>query len=234
MNGLGNGPNDFNLSKTTFLVADTKTQFRDMVQSALLGAGAKSVKHATSIEKAVETLNRYGQEINCVIGDWDMSPTSGLELLRMIRCRLLLKTSPRTTVVILTGHADSAAVKAALALDVNGFAVAPLSTEKLVRTVSAALTRTWILHQPPHYAAIPGVVIPHAPEPRAQVSNEAHRRADVTATAHHHPPAAPPARSRRAHAYAQSAHHPRTQKRAHVRLTRRQSRTSLGPGFARP
>jgi CheY-like chemotaxis protein len=51
---------DLDLSKTTFLVADSKSLFRDMVQSALLSAGAKSVKHATTVEKAIEVLNRYG------------------------------------------------------------------------------------------------------------------------------------------------------------------------------
>jgi len=145
---------DLDLSKTTFLVADSKSLFRDMVQSALLSAGAKSVKHATTVEKAIEVLNRYGQEINCVICDWDMAPVSGLELLRMIRTKGLAKTSPRTAVIILTARADAAAVRAAMALDVNGFAVAPLSFDKLVKTVANSLTRTWILHQPSQYAAV--------------------------------------------------------------------------------
>jgi DNA-binding NarL/FixJ family response regulator len=148
---------ELNWSKTTFLVADTKTLFRDMVQTALMGAGAKSVKHATSVDKAIEVLTRYGQEINCVICDWDMSPVGGIELLRMIRARALPKTSPRTAVVMLTAKADAAAVKASMALDVNGFAVAPLSFEKLVKTVGNALTRTWILRQPEQYLAVPGI-----------------------------------------------------------------------------
>ncbi|MBY0509692.1 MAG: response regulator [Rhodospirillaceae bacterium] len=163
---------DFNLSKTTFLVADPKTHFRDMVQSALMSAGAKSVKHATSVEKAVETLNRYGQEINCVICDWDMGPVGGLDLLRMIRSRALPKTAPRTAVVIFTARADSAAVKIAMALDVNGIAVAPLSFEKLVKTISSALTRTWLLQQPAQYAAVPALTQAPQPEPRVHVGKE--------------------------------------------------------------
>lgn len=176
MNGVS-VPSELNLAKTTFLVADTKAQFRDVVQSALLGAGAKNVKHATSVEKAVETLNRYGQEINCVICDWDMAPTNGLELLRMIRARKLAKTSPRTPVVILTARADSTAVKAALAMDVNGFAIAPLSFEKLVKTVSNALTRAWLLQSPEHYLAVPGMAVaPQPPEPRVHTGNPPARK----------------------------------------------------------
>lgn len=170
---------DLNLSKTTFLVADPKTHFRDMVQSALISAGAKSVKHATSVEKAIETLNRYGQEINCVICDWDMGPADGgLDLLRMIRSRALPKTSPRTAVVILTARADAGAVKAAMALDVNGIAVAPLSIEKLVKTVSSSLVRTWLLHQPEQYAAVPTLIQTPPPEQRPHVAKEPVRKPD--------------------------------------------------------
>ncbi len=146
-----------NFSKLTFLVADDKAFFRDMVHTALARAGAKDVKHATSIESAVETLGRYGQLINCVISDWDMAPVGGLELLRLIRGRSLMKTPPRTPVVILTARADAAAVKSAMALDVNGFAVAPLSFEKLIKTVANGLNRTWELRLASHYAAVPGV-----------------------------------------------------------------------------
>jgi DNA-binding NarL/FixJ family response regulator len=159
---------DLNLSKTTFLVADNKMLFRDMVQSALSGAGAKSVKHASSVEKAIESLNRYGQEIHCVICDWDMAPIGGLELLRMIRSRNLAKTSPRTPVVILTARASSAAVKAAMAMDVNGFGVTPFSFDKMVKIVTQALTRTWMLQQPAQYLAVPGVdplLEQHTPPP---------------------------------------------------------------------
>ena len=162
--------NDFNWSKNSFLVVDSKANFRDLVQTALLGAGARNVKHATSIDKAIETMTRYGQEISCVLCDWEAPPAGGLELLRLVRTRALPKTSPRTPFVILTTRADSNVVKAAMALDVNGFAVAPLSFEKLVKTVQHALQRTWLLRQPSEYASVPRVDIavppPSAPPPR--------------------------------------------------------------------
>ena len=67
-------------------------------------------------------------------------------------------------VVILTGKPDSAAVVAAKKLDVNGFAVAPLSLEKLAKTIGAAMARTWTLQEPGVYAAVPGV-LPSLVEP---------------------------------------------------------------------
>ena len=164
--GINVGPlAGINFSKTTFLVADDKAFFRDMVHTALMRAGARDVKHATNIETAVELLGRYGQQIGCVICDWDMAPVGGLELLRLIRCRSLLKTPPRTPVVILTARADSGAVKSAMAMDVNGFAVAPLSFEKLIKTVANGLNRAWELQAASQYAAVPGVLPSDLPPP---------------------------------------------------------------------
>src|SRR5690242_7500239 len=86
------------LSKTSFLIADDKAFFRDMIQTALTRAGARDIKHAKTIETAVEALNRA--TVGAVICDWEMAPIGGLELLRMIRCRSLTNVSPRTPVII--------------------------------------------------------------------------------------------------------------------------------------
>jgi CheY-like chemotaxis protein len=148
---------DFDFSKTAFLVVDDKPFFRDMVHAALRGR-TRMLRDASSIDRAVEVLRQTGADTNCIISDWDMTPLGGLDLLRMVRSRLIPTVSPRTSYVILTSRADTAAVKCAIDLDVNGFAVAPLSIEKLVKTIGTALKRTWMLHQPMHYAAITPIV----------------------------------------------------------------------------
>lgn len=154
---------DVDFSKTVFLVVDDKPFYRDMAHTAVMRARARDVKHAATVETAVQLLNRLGQAIDCIIVEWDMMPEGGLELLRKVRTKSLPKTPPRTPVVILTGKADAAAVKAAKALDVNGFAVAPLSLEKLVKTIGMAMNRTWTLQDPSVYAAVPGVGPSQAP-----------------------------------------------------------------------
>jgi len=155
---------DIDFSKTVFLVVDDKPFYRDMAHTAVMRAKAKDVKHAASLESAIQLLNRLGQAIDCVIVDWDIAPEGGLDLLRKIRTRSLPKTPPRTPVVILTGKPDSAAVLAAKRLDVNGFAVAPLSIEKLVKTIGNAIARTWTLQEPAVYAAVP-LVTPTLADP---------------------------------------------------------------------
>jgi two-component system chemotaxis response regulator CheY len=169
-----NTPNaEADLSRMTFLIADDKAFFRDMAHTAVMNAGAKDVKHATSIEGAIEVLNRLGQQIGCVICDWDM-PIGGLELLRMIRCKTLPKTPPRTPFIILTGKADSNAVQAAKAMDVNGFAVAPLSLEKLVKTLAAGINRAWNLQVASTYAAVPRVEPTAKPPEKTSGSGHSH------------------------------------------------------------
>lgn len=163
-------PDEIDFAKIGFLILDEKPFYRDMVHTALTRAGARNVKHATAVDQAVKLLNRHGQEIECVICEWDMVPAGGLDLLKMIRTKSLPHTTPRTPVIILTSRADAAAVKAAMAMDVNGFAVAPLSVEKLVKTVTGAMARTWTLRAPEHYAAVPPVESSHAAPPPAQVT----------------------------------------------------------------
>ncbi|MGE3475850.1 MAG: response regulator [Rhodospirillaceae bacterium] len=148
---------ELDFSKISFLVVDDKPFFREMVHAALRGR-SRALRDATTIDKGVEVLRHYGHDINCIISDWDMTPLGGLDLLRMVRARLIPTVSPRVSYVILTARADTSAVKCAIDLDVNGFAVAPLSIEKLVKTIGSALRRTWMLHQSVHYAAVAPVV----------------------------------------------------------------------------
>lgn len=147
------------LSRCTLLVVDEKPLFRDMVRAAFL-TKVKGVREAACIDKALETLHHARGDIGCVICDWDMMPIGGLELLRMIRAGTVSGVSPRTPVVILTARADPEAVKVAMELDVNGFVVSPVSLDKLIGTVGEALSRTWILQQPGHYALVRGIVPP--------------------------------------------------------------------------
>lgn len=158
---------EVDFTKLTFLIVDDKAFYRDMAHTALMRAGAKDVKHATTLETAVELLNRHGAYIGCIVCDWDIAPMGGLELLRMIRCKTLPKTPPRTPFIILTGNPNAQAVQSAKAMDVNGFALAPLSFEKLAKTISNGIARQWNLQLPSVYAAVPAVTPSLAAPPKS-------------------------------------------------------------------
>ena len=157
---------DAHLAQAGFLVVDHKPMAREMVQTALV-CRARNVRQTMSVDKAIEILTRPDADIDCVIADWDMLPIGGLELLRMIRCRTLANVDPRMGFVVFTGRAEEAAVKCAVELDVNGFATAPLSLDKLARTIGAAMARNWLLQDVAHYAAVPCVMPPPAPADEA-------------------------------------------------------------------
>lgn len=176
---------EFDFSKTSFLVVDDKPFFREMVHAALRGR-TRSLRDATSVDRALEVLRHHGADINCIISDWDMRPLGGLDLLRMVRSRMISTASPRMSYVILTARADTSAVKCAIDLDVNGFAVAPLSIEKLIKTIGTALRRTWMLHQPIHYAGVTPVVATPLSVDTPAPARTSVTTAPVTATA---PPA---------------------------------------------
>jgi CheY-like chemotaxis protein len=154
------GPHaDLNLSRIGFLIVDDKPMSREMAHTALINR-ARSVRQTMSVEKATEILTQPSAGVDCIVAEWDMLPVGGLELLRMIRCRALQNVDPRTNFVIFTARAEEAAVKCAIELDVNGFAAAPLSLDKLARTIGAALNRTWFLQDIAHYASVPCIVPP--------------------------------------------------------------------------
>lgn len=83
-----------------------------------------------------------------------MAPVGGLELLRGIRSGKHTRIPRDMCVVILTGQPDAVAVKAAMQLDVNGFAIAPLSVEKFIKTLGLAIQRSTKLRDVAQYAAV--------------------------------------------------------------------------------
>lgn len=155
MNAASQVQSTADFSKTTFLVVDDKPFYRDMAHTALARGKARSIEHATDVEKGLQLIKRLGQRIGCIVSDWDMAPAGALDLLKMVRTRALTTLPANTPFVILTGQADSAAIKAAMAMDVNGVAIAPLSFDKFNKVISNALARNWTLQAKDHYAAVP-------------------------------------------------------------------------------
>ena len=176
------------LSKTTFLLVDDKAFYRDMAHTALARAQVKNLEHAVDVEKAQQIITRLGRHIGCIICDWDMAPEGGLNLLQSIRSRALPTLPPGTPFIILTGRPDADAIKVAMDLDVNGIAIAPLSFEKLIKTISNGLTRNWELRAKEHYASVKLPLSTKTAPPSDSKSKAPHPRAIVlkkpTASAH--------------------------------------------------
>jgi len=147
-------------SELRFLVADDKPFIRTLVNSMLLRAGVRQIAHAASGTEAMRHLQKAGARTDCVISDWNMEPTNGLELLQKIRAGEVPNTSPELCFVLLTGTANAAIVNAAIALDVHAYVVKPVSYEKLTKAIGQALERRMTFKGPKSYLAVPGLELP--------------------------------------------------------------------------
>ncbi|MDX2143549.1 MAG: response regulator [Rhodospirillaceae bacterium] len=137
-----------------FLVADDKAFVRGLVQSMLLRLNVRHIKHAANGREAIAALQSAGGQYDCILSDWNMEPVSGLELLRTVRCGAAGGARPDTCFIMLTGHADADVVKSAMALDVNGYLVKPVSFEKLSKAVMAAFSKPINVKPPADYHGV--------------------------------------------------------------------------------
>lgn len=93
---------------------------------------------AADASEALNTLIADWKTYALVICDFNMPILTGLHFLKMVRSGFegIRYDLP---VIMLTGHADSALVQAALALDVDGFVVKPVSKAALQARLERAL-----------------------------------------------------------------------------------------------
>jgi DNA-binding NarL/FixJ family response regulator len=126
----------------------------------LLRLKVKGVLQASNGEQAINLLRKYTHRVGCIISDWNMDPVGGLELLRAVRSGQIPGLPAATCFIMLTGHARESVVKTAVALDVNAYLVKPVSFEKLVKTLEAALAREIKLRQSLYYRGIVDVDVP--------------------------------------------------------------------------
>ena len=145
------------LSNVRFLVVDDKPFIRKTARSMLLRLRAKIIMEAESGQEALEVLLKAGGKIDCILSDWNMGPINGLELLRLIRSGKAVCTSPQIPFIMLTVLAESERVHSALALDLHGYVVKPVSFHHLVRAIDSALARKIAPRAAGYYRAEEGV-----------------------------------------------------------------------------
>ena len=149
-----------NFSQHHFLVVDDKQFLRNLIQGILLQCHAGSIKHAVHGAAAVNVLGEAQSRIDCVLCDWNMEPVNGLELLQMIRTQRIERVRQDLRFIMMTGHGEASVVKAAIALDVSGFLVKPVSSDQLIKAIGTAFAKPVKLKSPGDYAAAAEVMLP--------------------------------------------------------------------------
>lgn len=119
--------------------------------SALISMMSKRPDIAEDL--ATDALDVNSEHGCCVITDFNMPHSTGLELLQAIRCG---ETSvPRDTpVILLTGYSDDFVIAAALELDVNAFIVKPVSRKLIQEKIKRVLQSKIDLKTAAHYSQV--------------------------------------------------------------------------------
>ena len=162
---MSDAPVDF--KNLRILLADDHAFIRNLIRGMLLRANVSQIHSAANGEEAMNILRQRGNSVDCVISDWNMPPSGGLELLRDIRTSKVVDVPANLPFIMLTGHADSKVVTAALHLDVSAYIIKPASSQKLTDAIHKSLTKNLAVKPARVYAMVPGIDLPppsHGPE----------------------------------------------------------------------
>ncbi len=143
-----------NYASKTFMLIDDETFMLGLVDRILKQCQAGRVLRATNGAAALAMFNSSIGTVDCVIADLNMKPMNGLEFLKAVRTGVG-KWIPRDQrVVMLTGHGNMDAVTAAGELDINGYILKPVSTEKLASTLDRVMNQMRVLKDADDYREV--------------------------------------------------------------------------------
>jgi YesN/AraC family two-component response regulator len=140
-----------NYANRKFLLVDDEFFMLGLIERVLRDCKAGLVLRAPNGAAAIDLINSDKTHVDCVIADLNMTPVNGLQLLKTVRTGAHAKIPRDQRFVMLTGHGDSDAVHAAIALDVDGYILKPISVEKLTTTIDRVFSRTPALKSVAHY-----------------------------------------------------------------------------------
>jgi YesN/AraC family two-component response regulator len=143
-----------NYASRTFLLVDDERFMLGLIDRVLKQCQAGRVLRAPHGAKALNMFSGSATQVDCIIADLNMEPMNGLDLLQAVRTGVNKKIPRDQRFIMLTGHGESDAVRAAIALDVQGYILKPISIEKLVTTIDLAFARSLTLKTVAQYRAI--------------------------------------------------------------------------------
>jgi two-component system, chemotaxis family, chemotaxis protein CheY len=120
-------------SMNVLIVDDYKTM-RTIIRNLLTQIGFSNLAEADDGASALAKL-REGA-FGLVISDWNMTPMSGLELLKQVRAEARLKSIP---FIMVTAESKPENVAAAKEAGVSNYIVKPFTAETLSRKLEAVL-----------------------------------------------------------------------------------------------
>ncbi len=127
---------DYNIEDLKFLIVDDDANMRQLIRTILSSLGVKNLETAGGTDQGYALLANFAADI--VICDLRMDPLDGIEFTRMVRTK---EDSPNIylPIIMLTGHAEIAAVENARKAGVHDFLTKPVSPTKLYKTIQGLI-----------------------------------------------------------------------------------------------
>jgi DNA-binding NarL/FixJ family response regulator len=116
----------------TVVLADDDPLVRTVLRQTLQSGGLAVIAEATTGREAIELTTHYSPDV--LLCDLVMPEGGALEVANRVR-----EASPRTAIVVLTGHPDEEAAVAVLRAGASGFLTKDLAMETLPRALRAAV-----------------------------------------------------------------------------------------------
>jgi two-component system, chemotaxis family, chemotaxis protein CheY len=119
------------------LIVDDYATMRRIIRNLLTQIGFDDIEEAEDGEKALKKMRaaHYG----LVLSDWNMSPVTGLELLKTVRADSALAKTP---FILITAESKPENIVAAKQAGVNNYIIKPFNAETLKTKINAVLSRT--------------------------------------------------------------------------------------------
>ncbi len=147
------------LLKLTCLVVDANDLDRALLCASLEKLGAKEVFSSSNGPEALHLLNQRSQPVDLILADTHTPGFNGFELLRALRLGEIRNLRLNATFVLTTEAPQIEHVKAASALDANGFVVKPLDFARFQIAIAKARRAVF----PPNPSRHASVILPIIP-----------------------------------------------------------------------
>jgi len=118
------------------LIVDDFSTMRRIIRHLLVQIGFTQIEEASDGSEALKKMRRT--PVKLVFSDWNMTPMSGIDLVREMRADAQLQDTP---LIMITSEARWEKVKTAKEVGVANFIVKPFNAETLKRKIETAIGR---------------------------------------------------------------------------------------------
>jgi two-component system chemotaxis response regulator CheY len=141
-----------NLGDLNILIVDDDVFMRGMIKQILQSCMVGDITVAEDAESGIGMAASMKPDV--ILCDIDMSPMSGLELLRRVRLHDDLSLR-ETSVIMLTGRSEKSLVAEALRLRADGYLLKPVSPNILNERLAAVAEQKWRRMSASHSGDVP-------------------------------------------------------------------------------